>query len=841
MRMRNASLFLWMLFIAPPISGQTPTGDQLPDTAPLVLDEPLDVVMVRGINRFAERELAAARDRRSARRDRDDSNPEAYQRSIEASRQRLAERIGAVDGLAPPRLLLENGFDQQAQWDVLEGVSAEGLLLVGIDDHAPDDDPQPLRWRGLVIVIPDSSQTPEELAGFNWEPGKTSLGVFNGCATLILATVNRRDELSGHRDIRYTNLPHRELIYRCGFELGRHPVGYEVQMARQAAHTLRDWSRTLGIDRELPCGVIGIGDGGLVALHASALDPIFDATYVAGYFNERESVWQEPIDRNIFGQLTEFGDSDLASLIAPRALIVDNVSPPVWNGPVPARPGRQSYAAPGRIVPPDPEAVQREANRAREHYVQLGAADQFTFLPRGGATAKHVTDDGLNAFFAALRIDDPAPRKSVGELGIDLAAFDAARQKRLVESLVRHTQMILHRSDKVREKLWKEGDRSTVEKWVATSQKLRDQIHDQMIGRLPLPTAPLNPRSRKVIDEPTHTGWEVVLDLYPVESGVQSPVSSATTASPSPRRTAQSRTTGSPDTGFSTLDASVIAGGILLLPKDLKPGERRPVVVCQHGLEGTPLDTITTDQSVRAWGAYKGFSTQLVQRGFIVYAPQNPYRGEDEFRVIQRKSNPLGRSLFSYIIEQHRQTLRWLATLPYVDAERIAFYGLSYGGKTAVRVPPLLSPMSSAQREVPPQTSEILDTGHSTLNSPRYCLSICSADFNEWIRKNASAEDRYSYVFTKEYEMFEWNMGHIAGYAELSSLMAPRPFMVERGHGDGVAPDEWVGWEFAKVRRHYDLLGLGDRTEIEWFNGPHTINGQGTFQFLHRHLNWPEP
>jgi hypothetical protein len=36
-------------------------------------------------------------------------------------------------------------------------------------------------------------------------------------------------------------------------------------------------------------------------------------------------------------------------------------------------------------------------------------------------------------------------------------------------------------------------------------------------------------------------------------------------------------------------------------------------------------------------------------------------------------------------------------------------------------------------------------------------------------------------------------------------------------------------------------LGLGDRTEIEYFDGPHTIHGQGTFEFLHRHLRWPRP
>jgi hypothetical protein len=80
----------------------------------------------------------------------------------------------------------------------------------------------------------------------------------------------------------------------------------------------------------------------------------------------------------------------------------------------------------------------------------------------------------------------------------------------------------------------------------------------------------------------------------------------------------------------------------------------------------------------------------------------------------------------------------------------------------------------------------------------------------------------------------------VANYAELAYLMTPRPFMVERGHNDGVAPDEWVAWEYAKVRRHYDKLGLGDKTEIEFFNGPHTINGQGAYRFLHRHLNWPE-
>jgi mRNA-degrading endonuclease toxin of MazEF toxin-antitoxin module len=70
--------------------------------------------------------------------------------------------------------------------------------------------------------------------------------------------------------------------------------------------------------------------------------------------------------------------------------------------------------------------------------------------------------------------------------------------------------------------------------------------------------------------------------------------------------------------------------------------------------------------------------------------------------------------------------------------------------------------------------------------------------------------------------------------------MAPRPFMVERGHNDPVGFDHWVAYEYAPVRRFYTLLGILERTEIEFFDGVHEIRAEGTFRFLHRHLVWPE-
>jgi hypothetical protein len=55
--------------------------------------------------------------------------------------------------------------------------------------------------------------------------------------------------------------------------------------------------------------------------------------------------------------------------------------------------------------------------------------------------------------------------------------------------------------------------------------------------------------------------------------------------------------------------------------------------------------------------------------------------------------------------------------------------------------------------------------------------------------------------------MFEFDLGNTFNYAEMAALIAPRSFMVERGHNDGVSIDEYVAFEYAKVRRLYAKLG----------------------------------
>ena len=759
--------------------------ETLPQTQPLTGEGDLSAKMVEGIDHFLMRGIEHSVEGRQQLWHRDYSSREAYAKSVQPNRDHLQKYIGAVE----PRLrvkTLEYLSDTSTlplvaeteayriyavRWRVLDGVWGEGLFL------------QPKgEVEARVIAIPDADQTPEMLVGL--APGIPAESQFarrlaeNGCQVIVPVLINRDDTGSGNPRLRrFTNQPHREWIYRQAYEMGRHIIGYEVQKIAGAVDWFAEQESSTPRTRPQPpkFGVMGYGEGGLIAFYAAALDTRIDAALVSGYFGPRERLWEEPIYRNVFGLLLEFGDAEIASLIAPRNLTVEYSEVPKVDGPPKPREGR-SGAPPGKLVTPDFKSVEAEVSRVKAFFpasfpcpLELIKGDNGKTVGPGSEAALRVFVKSLGVFpqLQPVAAEPPAEKRKYFDPG--------ERQQRQVQELVNHTQRLLQSSEFVREMFfWRQVRTTFTNAWTGITKEARNYFWEDVIGRFPKADLPANPRARKILDKPKWTGYEVTLDVWP----------------------------------------DVFAWGILLVPKDLKPGERRPVVVCQHGLEGVPMDTINDDPNASGYGAYKAYAARLAERGFITFAPHNPYRGRDKFRVLQRKANPLKKSLFSVILAQHDRILDWLGELPFVDPKRIGFYGLSYGGKTAMRVPSLLD---------------------------RYCLSICSADFNEWIRKNVTVDSPYSYLYTGEYEMVEFNLGHTFSYAEMAALIAPRPFMVERGHNDGVAPDEWVAYEFAKVRRLYDTLGIGDRTAIEFFNGPHTINGVGTFEFLEKHLNWPGP
>lgn len=746
-------------------------AQHLPGTKPLKMKGDLAAHMVAGIDRYLMKEIAASVKKRQQFWKQDFASAKAYDQSVAGNRRRLRRLIGVVDERVPAELQYIGINENSAlvaettqvkiysvRWPVLTGMHAEGLLL------------QPKgKIRACVVAVPDADQTPESFAGvvkekenFDPRPALALRLAKGGCQVLVPTLIDRKDTWSGNPGIgRMTNQPHREFVYRMSYEMGRHIIGYEVQKVLAAV----DWFCRK--KEHPPIGVVGYGEGGLIAFYAGACDRRIDVTGVSGYFGPREEMWREPIYRNVWSLLREFGDAEIAGLICPRTLLIEDHHGPLIEGPPAPRNGRGG-AAPGSTLYRKDNAAARRAEFQRAikfSFARLKNQDALKFIAAGESPL--YTDTWVNLLLGRLtgkKADSTLPT----EAPVDRRPkFDPdQRMKRQFDEAVAYTQNLLPTAVHRRDQFWNKMDTSSVEKWEQSTKYYKDYFHDEIIGRLPAATKAMNPRTRLIYQTPKWKGYEVVLDLYD----------------------------------------DVICYGIILIPNDIKPGEKRPVVVCQHGLEGRPTDVCNPKKKTRY---YNSFGAQLADLGFIVFAPQNPYIGHDKFRVLIRKGHPVKLSLYSFIVQQHERILDWLETLPFVDARRIAFYGLSYGGKTAMRIGALVG---------------------------RYAVVICSGDFNEWIWKNINLVWRGSYMFTMEYDMYEFDLGNTFNYAEMARLIAPRPFMVERGHDDGVGLDEWVAHEYARVRRDYSRLKIPERTEIEFFAGHHEIHGQGTFRFLARFL-----
>ncbi len=734
---------------------------------PLPASEDRAASMLAGIDRFLIRQIQREANDRMRRWSAEMSDARQRPSFLTARRRELRQILGMRETRVPFSDVERTGRSpsdhvaarnarvtvERIRWPVLADPDAGRPQLTSITGAGLLLTPTGTSF-AAVIAVPDADQTPEQLCGL--AEGVAPAMQFPrrlaeaGCTVFVPAITSRHVE-ARHGRARMTD---REFAWRGGFVLGQHLLGYELHRILALVDLLATQQPTRSI------GVIGYGEGGLLALLAGALDTRIDVTAVSGFFGPREQQWQEPLDRSVFGLLKNFGAAEQAAMLQPRPLIVETASVPTFRFSA-------AGGAPAVLTSPSPDDIRQELQRARD----LGASISVTDPPKGqfGSTA------WLSAFLQAVAPESLAPAEhprplSVTETPEQTAAAAEHRRQIQLQELDRHNQLWLREAPFVRQEFFADLDTSSLEAFERSAAAFRTIFRDDVIGRFDMALNAPDARGRRVMTTDHWTAWEIEL----------------------------------------TVCEDVTAFGLLLLPKDLRTGQRRPVIVCQHGLEGRPADTISEGHA-----AYRNFAGRLCERGFVVFAPQNLYIHEDRFRTLQRKANLLGCTLFSIMVPQHEQLIRWLRSQPFVDGERIAFYGLSYGGKSAMRIPALV---------------------------PGYCRSICSGDFTEWIVKNASTRHAFSYMWTGEYEIFEWNLGRTFGYAEMAALICPRPFMVERGHFDPVGKDHWVAHEYAKVRHLYAArLNIPERTEIEWFSGPHAIHGEGTFRFLHRHLNSPEP
>lgn len=620
----------WILFCVLALSASAQT---IPNAGSWTLQGDPAAAMVAGMERYLDR----------------------LRVEMQPERKPSPEKLRSVLGVTDPRvpvIAIEHTGGEGARWPVLRGVNAEGVHLR----------PGGAR-RGCVVAVPDVDQAPEQLTAAR----QFAAAGYEVLSPVLLSTDSK---FSGNPDVRMSKLTHREWIYRMSFPVARHPIGYEVQKVLAAA----DWFAS----QKCETSVYGIGDGGAIAEFAALLDPRIAGVEVENTTIEPKSLRDEPVYRNLFGILRDFGDTEIRRMLGAR--------------------------------------VRR--------------------LERADAAA-----------------------------GTAPASADV-RMERQVREIENHVQRLVASSRVRRDKLWSEIKGATPEEWRRNAEPLAQRFLNDVLGVLPEQRIPLNLRARRSLEDPKWQAWEIQFDVRPEFFGY----------------------------------------GVLLVPKDIKAGEKRPLVVMQHGLQGRP-QVFFGQKTGRDLEIYRNFGAQFADLGYVVYLPQNPYTGD--FRHLVKMANPLGYQFYSLMRAQYAVMTDWLETLPFVDAQHIGFYGLSYGGKTALRIPPF---------------------------DPRYQAVVCAGDFNEWIVKLTTPDEPWSYVYTQEYELVEWDMAHVANHAELAMLVAPRAFMVERGHRDGVGIDEWVSYEYSRVRRFYDELGIGDRTGIAFFNGPHRVDGPAVTAFLRKYL-----
>ena len=747
----------------------------LAGTEPITWDGPLDVRMRTGVSRYIERKTEDSLKSRSKYWSRDCTSRKTYEISVKDNRNRFRRLVGVVDERVPmrmekygdetcPALLAETDLYRifRVRWPVLANiyditvVYGEGLLL--------EPKYQPLAY---VVAVPDADNTPEQIAGIaegiNPDSQYARRLAEYGAEVVVPVVVDRTifDESIGQS--------RREWLYRQAFHMGRHVIGYELQKVIAVVDWFEKRRESHGA-----IGVVGYGEGGLIAFYTAAIDTRIDAAMVSGYFDSRQRLGEEPLQRTIWGLLSEFGDAEIASLIAPRGLTIEYCTVPEVDGQR------------GRISTPKIETLRAEFERI-ESFVKPGFQPLQLIIGPEDKPVPFGSDPAVRSFALNLGVDlhMAPPRK---DFMPSRNSPDAIKiQNAQMRGMEDHIQGLMSSSAKTRSKFFlyaieprladfawaseRANRESLAARFPADSRWFRKHFWEEILGKIADPYVSLNPRSRRVRQEHDWIAYDIVLDVW----------------------------------------ADVIASGLLLLPSDIQEGEKRPSVVVQPGLECTPYDAIDRDQA-GTWGV----GARLADLGYVVFIPQNLYRGGDEFRALDKRARAINTTMWSIMIGQHEQILAWLGSLSYVDASRIGFYGCSYGGTTAMY---LVSVVEG------------------------YCLSICSANFNDFTAKIAGTQApvfEKSYMYdSKQWEFPIFNMGNTFGHAELGYLIAPRPFMVERGMYDGVAHDYSVAAEYAKVRWLYAQMDLEMKTEIEFRKEGHGFLCADAFDFIGKHLGRP--
>ena len=253
----------------------------------------------------------------------------------------------------------------------------------------------------------------------------------------------------------------------------------------------------------------------------------------------------------------------------------------------------------------------------------------------------------------------------------------------------------------------------------------------------------------------------------------------------------------------------VEAYGIYLVPKNLKPGTKAPLLIAQHGGGGNPEAVVDLDTRVN----YHAFGREAVKRGYIVWAPalamRSSYSGDPAIPGANREqldeklrlagTSIIGLELYK-IIESTRTLMK---TRPEIDAERVGMTGLSWGG---------------------------FFTMYATALSPFIKVAAPSGYFRDYaqLMQRANADD----AKPADREGFG-GVGHFQAVA----LICPRPCLVQIGEKDGDLNNmAGARIEAERAAVFYRKLGVAENFQFNAHPGGHEFDAKVILGFFDRHL-----
>ena len=262
-------------------------------------------------------------------------------------------------------------------------------------------------------------------------------------------------------------------------------------------------------------------------------------------------------------------------------------------------------------------------------------------------------------------------------------------------------------------------------------------------------------------------------------------------------------------------EAALTTIAYLLIPKGLE-GPAPAVVACTgHGYGVRDIVGLREDFSERDGEStyQKDFGLELVRRGYAVIAPEPVGFGELRLSsdVAQDKGNScdrisdnlllVGRTMMGARVRQYRVATTILAGLEEVDETRIGAMGISGGGLTSAFL---------------------------TMTDARIKALVCSG--YPCLYKDSI------YAMYHCVDNFPFGLLNLAECDDLMALIAPRPQLWESGSRDPIFPRAGVREAEKTVRSVYEALEVGDRFDVDYFEGEHEISGRKAYDFFAKYL-----